>query len=328
MLAGERLAVRVGREQRALRLEERRRHVGREARLGVGDRVVRARPRPDEVAERRPGDAAELRVEPTPARNAVDVLRDGRLRERLELLPSSGRCGVSTSPKTRKSQPARSAGYDGHVARVQHRPLVRQVLAGREPRRVVPRLLHLPLRPAPEHCSATLVWMVATTLQVAPRPRSYVAVKGADAASYLNRMVSNEVEALRGRGVLRGAPPHAQGSGRRAADRLASGRRRLPPSHRARGRRAARTRAGPLALRGEVRDRARGAPLARRARHGRRRGESPQAALPNSRLRRAGGRAGRRGRARRMPRRSARTSSSVSGSSPAHRGSAASSTTA
>jgi tRNA-modifying protein YgfZ len=38
--------------------------------------------------------------------------------------------------------------------------------------------------------------MVATTLQVAPRPRSYVAVTGPDAASYLNRMVSNEVEAL------------------------------------------------------------------------------------------------------------------------------------
>jgi tRNA-modifying protein YgfZ len=38
--------------------------------------------------------------------------------------------------------------------------------------------------------------MVATTLHVAPRPRSYVGVTGVDAASYLNRMVSNEVEAL------------------------------------------------------------------------------------------------------------------------------------
>jgi folate-binding protein YgfZ len=35
-----------------------------------------------------------------------------------------------------------------------------------------------------------------TTLQAAPRPRSYVSVNGPDAASYLNRMVSNEVEAL------------------------------------------------------------------------------------------------------------------------------------
>jgi tRNA-modifying protein YgfZ len=38
--------------------------------------------------------------------------------------------------------------------------------------------------------------MVATTLQIAPRPRSYVAVRGPDAASFLNRMVSNEVEEL------------------------------------------------------------------------------------------------------------------------------------
>jgi aminomethyltransferase len=38
--------------------------------------------------------------------------------------------------------------------------------------------------------------MTVTTLQAAPRPRSYVSVNGPDAAAYLNRMVSNEVEAL------------------------------------------------------------------------------------------------------------------------------------
>jgi folate-binding protein YgfZ len=38
--------------------------------------------------------------------------------------------------------------------------------------------------------------VVSTTLQVAPRPRSYVRVNGTDAAAYLNRMVSNEVETL------------------------------------------------------------------------------------------------------------------------------------
>jgi len=38
--------------------------------------------------------------------------------------------------------------------------------------------------------------MTMTTLQAAPRPRSYVSVNGPDAASFLNRMVSNEVEAL------------------------------------------------------------------------------------------------------------------------------------
>lgn len=38
--------------------------------------------------------------------------------------------------------------------------------------------------------------MAVTTLHTAPRPRSYVSVNGPDAASYLNRMVSNDVEAL------------------------------------------------------------------------------------------------------------------------------------
>lgn len=38
--------------------------------------------------------------------------------------------------------------------------------------------------------------MTLTTLQAAARPRSYVSVNGPDAASYLNRMVSNEVEEL------------------------------------------------------------------------------------------------------------------------------------
>jgi tRNA-modifying protein YgfZ len=38
--------------------------------------------------------------------------------------------------------------------------------------------------------------MAVTTLHTARRPRSYVAVGGPEAASYLNRMVSNEVEAL------------------------------------------------------------------------------------------------------------------------------------
>ena len=39
--------------------------------------------------------------------------------------------------------------------------------------------------------------MALTTLQAAPRPRAYVAVTGPEAASYLNRMVSNEVESLK-----------------------------------------------------------------------------------------------------------------------------------
>lgn len=38
--------------------------------------------------------------------------------------------------------------------------------------------------------------VTATTVYAAPRPRAYVSVSGPEAASYLNRMVSNEVEAL------------------------------------------------------------------------------------------------------------------------------------
>jgi folate-binding protein YgfZ len=38
--------------------------------------------------------------------------------------------------------------------------------------------------------------MASATLHAAPRPRATVAVTGPDAASYLNRMVSNDVEAL------------------------------------------------------------------------------------------------------------------------------------
>ncbi|HEY7177837.1 MAG TPA: hypothetical protein VH305_01580 [Gaiella sp.] len=43
---------------------------------------------------------------------------------------------------------------------------------------------------------ATLVSMGVPTLHAAPRPRSYVSVTGSDAASYLERMLSNEVVAL------------------------------------------------------------------------------------------------------------------------------------
>lgn len=39
--------------------------------------------------------------------------------------------------------------------------------------------------------------MTSTTLQIADRPRAFVGVRGPGAAAYLNRMVSNDVEALR-----------------------------------------------------------------------------------------------------------------------------------
>jgi folate-binding protein YgfZ len=43
---------------------------------------------------------------------------------------------------------------------------------------------------------ATLVSVALSTLQAAPRPRAYVSVNGPDAGSYLERMLSNEVESL------------------------------------------------------------------------------------------------------------------------------------
>jgi len=42
----------------------------------------------------------------------------------------------------------------------------------------------------------TLVSMGVTTLHAAPRPRAYVSVTGPESVSYLNRMVSNDVESL------------------------------------------------------------------------------------------------------------------------------------
>src|SRR6185369_11363643 len=80
-------------------------------------------------------------------------------------------------------------------ARVQHRPLVGEVLAGREPRGVVARLDHLSLGATPEH-GPTVIGMAVIATRVARRPRDFVAVRGPDAATYLQAMVSNDVEAL------------------------------------------------------------------------------------------------------------------------------------
>src|SRR6476646_9860703 len=46
----------------------------------------------------------------------------------------------------------------------------------------------------------TLDKVSADSLRAAPRPRAFVAVTGPDAASYLERMLSNEVETLELRG--------------------------------------------------------------------------------------------------------------------------------
>ena len=95
---------------------------------------------------------------------------------------------------------------------MEHRPFLGQVLARRQPRRVVPRLAHLllglapeiQLLPPPSRSAFSCAWfgesslgrMTAQALQGSSRLRAYVGVTGPEAASYLQRMVSNDVEAL------------------------------------------------------------------------------------------------------------------------------------
>ena len=153
-----------------------------------------ARARAGELAQRRPGDALEGRVEPAPARDAVDVLRHLDPRQLAQLLPGQRQRRVDLAGD--REVPAREVGRVlGDRAGVKHRPLLGQVLARRQPRRVVSRLPHLLLGLAPEH-APTLDRVSAQALQAAIRPRAYVGVTGTDAASYLQRMVSNDVEAL------------------------------------------------------------------------------------------------------------------------------------
>ena len=71
-------------------------------------------------------------------------------------------------------------------------------------------------------------------MRVARRPRDFVGVRGPDAASYLQAMVSNDVEALGVGGCVRGAAPDGEGARDRAARRAPPRRRRLPPAHRGR----------------------------------------------------------------------------------------------
>ena len=104
------------------------------------------------------------------------------------------RDGVSTRPSTRNSHFARSTPRAA-PSRSEAPAILGPGLAGREARRVVARVAHLLLGPAPEH-APTLDRVGATALQAASRPRDYVGVAGPDAAAYLQRMVSNDVEAL------------------------------------------------------------------------------------------------------------------------------------
>ena len=124
---------------------------------------------------------------------------------------------------------------------MQHRPLVGQVLPGRQPGRVVAR------PPAP-FVSALLLNTAATLVSVVDHdvtgrragrgPTSSVRGPGRRRRT-CERMVSNDVEALARARLVRGAAAHREGARDRSADRAAARRRRLPAPDRARAGRAA-----------------------------------------------------------------------------------------
>ena len=107
MLRRERLAVGLVREERLVGLEATRADVRGEPLLGMRDDEARGGRGRTSSARARPVHAAEARVEPAPARDAVDVGRDLGLRQ-LSNSSHASRIGFSTSPKTRKSHVARS----------------------------------------------------------------------------------------------------------------------------------------------------------------------------------------------------------------------------
>ena len=78
---------------------------------------------------------------------------------------------------------------------MQDGPLLREVLAWRQARGVVSRRDDLALG-SPRNTAATLVRMAVTAVRVARRARDFVGVRGPDAPSYLQAMVSNDVDAL------------------------------------------------------------------------------------------------------------------------------------
>ncbi len=164
-------------------------------------------------------------------------------------------------------------------------------------------------------------------MAIAERPARFRGVRGPDAEDFLQRMLSNDVaqapcDALlltaKGRIIapLRDPPPR---------------RRRLPAPDRARARRDCSERAAPSALRGEVRDRARGAhvrrssgtgtsraPTSRWMRRSSRRPARRSSSVPASRQ--ASRRGGRRSTSPSFPPRrvsTARTSPSPRGATPA-----------
>ena len=261
------------------------------------------------------------RVEPAPARDAMDVLRHLDAWQLAQLLPGQRQRRVDLAGH--REVPARE------IVPGTSRPSRRGARAtsrsgtgpGGSRAGSYPAAQHLLLGLAPEH-APTLDRVSAQALQAAIRPRAYVGGHGQ------GRSVvppAHGLERRRGARPGRGVPGTAadrEGAADRAADRAPARRRRLPHPHRAVARRAGRGRADPVPVRREVRDRGRGARLDDRPRR-----PASGRLDPDPGLRRPGLRADRR-RRRAGRRRSPTRSSSGSGSSPARRPGGASSTTA
>ena len=125
----------------------------------------------------------------------MDVDGDLRRRERRQLLPAERERPLHLAEDA--EVPGREVGRR-HGPHVQHGPLLGQVLTGREAPGVVPELAEPRLCSGAEHPLPRLVGVeiVTTPAAVGRRPRAFVRVRGAQAADYLNRMVSNDVLAL------------------------------------------------------------------------------------------------------------------------------------
>src|ERR1700730_3295667 len=153
VLGLELLAVRLPGDESLVVLERLERHVGREALLRVREHVAGARLRSDELRELAPVHALERRVEAAPARDAVDVRRDLRLRQCLQLVVAKRDRLLDLAEDL--EVPRGELGLR-NGAGVEDGPLLGQVLARREPGGVEPLVAQLLLRFRPEEGHAYL----------------------------------------------------------------------------------------------------------------------------------------------------------------------------
>jgi len=116
--------------------------------LGVGDDEASARQRPDERSELAPVDAAKALVEAAPAGDAVDVGSHLGLRQGAQIVEGEAKLALDGAEDAQV--PGRQVDV-WHGARVQDGPLLREVLAWRQPCRVVPRVEGLALGFRAEH---------------------------------------------------------------------------------------------------------------------------------------------------------------------------------